>query len=193
MILQNTISRFNFFRIASLIAECVSLVSHEKKSVDCRSKEQRRAFQSHLSDRLWKYQCNDSAKYHFQIQLLSNWKFCFLSVLLWRATKKKICGLSQQGTEKSIFREIFRIGCDVIMTMILQNTIFTFNLFEMESFDNCFCYIGNKQRLFWIFCKLSVLSFKLALTLSWHWSCKLPFPYSTYFELKVLKAECCLG
>ena len=44
VVLQNTISRFNFFQIASLIADCVSLVSHEKKSVDCRSKEQRRAF-----------------------------------------------------------------------------------------------------------------------------------------------------
>ena len=96
----------------------------------------------------------------------------------------------QQGSEKSIFRAIFRTGCDVIVTMILQNTIFTFNLFEMESFYNCLCYVRNKRRSFWIFCKLSVLSFELVSTLSWHWSCKIPFPDSTYFELKVLRAEC---
>ena len=102
-----------------------------------------------------------------QGQFILNRKFWELSVLPWRAMKK-MCWMSQQGTEKSIFREIFRIGCDVIMKMILQNTIFTFNLFEMESFDNCLCYVGNKRRSFRIFCKLSVLSFELASTLSLH-------------------------
>ena len=124
-----------------------------------------------------------------QGQFISNRKFWELSVLPWTAMKK-MCWMSQQGTEKSIFREIFCFGCDVIMTIILQNTIFTFNLFEMESFDNCLCYVGNKQRSFWIFCKLSVLSFELASTLSLHWSCKIPFPDSTHFKLKVLIAEC---
>ena len=128
-----------------------------------------------------------------QGQFISNQKFWELSVLPWTAMKK-MCWMSQQGIEKGIYKqEIFGIGCDVIMTMILQNTIFTFNLFEMESFDNCLCYVGNKWRSFWIFCKLSVLSFELASALSWHWSCKIPFPDSTYFELEVLIAECCLG
>jgi len=51
------------------------------------------------------------------------------------------------------------------------------------------CYLGNKRRSFLIFCKLSVLSFELATTLSLYWSCKIPFTDSTYFELKVLIAE----
>ena len=49
-----------------------------------------------------------------------------------------MCRMSQQGTEKSIFRVIFRIDFDIVTTMILQ----------------------------------------------------IPFPDSTYFELKVLIVEC---
>ena len=40
--------------------------------------------------------------------------------------------MSQQGTEKSIFRVIFRIGFDIITTMILQITISRFNLFLLN-------------------------------------------------------------
>ena len=73
MILQNTISRFNLFRLKVLIPECVPLESHEKKNllnVAARNRDEH--FQSYLSNWLWHYDCNDSAKYHFQIQLISN-------------------------------------------------------------------------------------------------------------------------
>ena len=40
--------------------------------------------------------------------------------------------MSQQGTEKSIFRVIFQIGFDVIIKIILQNTISRFNLFLLN-------------------------------------------------------------
>ena len=46
--------------------------------------------------------------------------------------RKKICWLSQQRTEKSIFRVIFRIGFDVINAMILQNTISRFTLLKFS-------------------------------------------------------------
>ena len=45
MIVQNPFPDSTSFELKVLIAECVTLESHEKKkSVDCRSKEQRRAF-----------------------------------------------------------------------------------------------------------------------------------------------------
>ena len=44
MILQNTNSRFNLFRIESFDSRVCYLGEPRKKSVDCRSKEQRRAF-----------------------------------------------------------------------------------------------------------------------------------------------------
>ena len=66
-------------------------------------------------------------------------------MLPWRATKK-ICWLSQQGTEKSIFRVIFRFSFYVITTMILQNTNSRFNLFRIESFDSRVCYLGEPQK-----------------------------------------------
>ena len=170
----------------------------------------------YLSNWLWRYHKTDPVKYHFQIQLISNWKFWYLSVLFWRAKKKKICWMLQQGTEKSIFIAIFRNGCDFMMTMILQNTIFRFNLFEMESFDNCLCCVGNRRSgpIYFelkvliascvtldsnqknsVECRskeqrkaFSELSFELALTLWLQWFCKLSFPSTTYFKFKVLRA-----
>ena len=43
-ILQNTISTFNFFKLKVLIAECVTLESQKKKTVECCSNEQRTSF-----------------------------------------------------------------------------------------------------------------------------------------------------
>ena len=54
--------------------------------------------------------------------------------------------MSQQGTEKSIFRVIFRIGFGIMTAMILQNTISRFNLFRIESFDSGVCYFGELQK-----------------------------------------------
>ena len=42
----------------------------------------------------------------------------------------------QQGTEKSIFKVIFKIEFGIMTTTILQNTISRFNLFLIESFDS---------------------------------------------------------
>jgi len=44
MILQNTISRFNLLRIERFDSWVCYVKSNEKKSVECHSKEQRRAF-----------------------------------------------------------------------------------------------------------------------------------------------------
>ena len=52
----------------------------------------------------------------------------------------------QQGTEKSIFRGIFRIDFDIMTTMILQNTISRFNSFRIESFDSGVCYFGELRK-----------------------------------------------
>ena len=56
--------------------------------------------------------------------------------------QKKIYWMSQQGTEKRIFRVIFRIGFGIMTAMILKNTISRFNLFRIESFDSWVCYLG---------------------------------------------------
>ena len=111
--------------------------------------------------------------------------------------RKKICWLSQQGTEKSIFRVIFRIGFVIMTTMILQNTISKFNFFRIESFDSWVCYFGEPRKKKSVDCRskeqrkaFSELSFELALALWLQWFCKIPFPDSTSFELQVLIAEC---
>ena len=116
-------------------------------------------------------------------------------MLAWRATKK-ICWLSQQGTEKSIFRVIFRIGFGIMTTMILQNTISRFNLFRIESFDSGVCSFGELKK-YSVDCRskkqrraFSELYFKLDLALWLQWFCKRPFPDLTSFDLKVLIAEC---
>ena len=87
MILQNTISRFNLFRFESFDSgECYStLENYENK----RSKEHRIAF-SELSFELalalgQQWFC----KTLFPDSTYFDWKFWYLSVLLWRATKRK--------------------------------------------------------------------------------------------------------
>ena len=49
----------------------------------------------------------------------------------------------QQGTEKSIFIVIFRIGFDIMTAMILQNTISRFNFFLIEIFESWVCHFGE--------------------------------------------------
>ena len=104
-----------------MIAVCY-LGEPRKKSFECHSREQKTAF----------------SKLTFELaSMLSLQWFCksvipdstYLELKVLRAKcvsleshKKKICWLSQQRTEKSIFRVIFRIGFDVINAMILQNT-----------------------------------------------------------------------
>ena len=74
------------------------------------------------------------------------WIASFDSWVCWLGEpRKKICWLSQQGTEKSIFRVIFRIGFGIMTAMILQNTISRFNFFRIESFDSWVCYFGEPR------------------------------------------------
>ena len=114
MILQNTISRFNFFRIESFdswVCYFGEPRKRKKKSVECRSKEQRRAFSElsfELALPLWlqwfcKISFPDSTSFEFKVLIAE--------CVLWRATKQN----------KN--RVIFRIGFDVITTMILYLSI----------------------------------------------------------------------
>ena len=111
--------------------------------------------------------------------------------------KKKICWLSQQGTEKSIFRVIFRIGFGIMTAMILQNTISRFNVFRIESLDTWVCSIGEprKKKNCWMSKKGTEKSifrviFRICFGIRLQWFCKIPFPDSTSFKMKVLWAEC---
>ena len=99
-----------YFELKVLRAECVSLESHEKKSVDCRSKEQRRAF-SELSFELasmlsmqWFCKIPFPDSPYFELKVL------IAECVSLESHKTKICWTLQQGTEKSIFRVIFRIS-----------------------------------------------------------------------------------
>ena len=75
MILQNTTSRFNLFRIESFDGWVCYLGEPRKNLLTVAARSREEHFQSYLSNWLWHYDCNDSAKYHFQIHLTSNWKF----------------------------------------------------------------------------------------------------------------------
>ena len=73
MIMKNTFPDSTSPELKVLIAQCVTLESHEEKNLKNVAGRNREVhFQSYLSNLLWHYDCNDSAKYHFQIQLLSN-------------------------------------------------------------------------------------------------------------------------
>ena len=111
--------------------------------------------------------------------------------------QKKICPMLKQVTERIMFRFIFRIGFDIMTTMILQNTISRFNLFWIESFDSWVCHFGwaTKKKSIQCWSKeqrrlCSGLSFKFAFKLWLQLFCKIRFPDLTYFKLKVLIAEC---
>ena len=138
MSLQNNNSRFNLFRIAS----CDSCVLPWRTTKKIFRVSQQRTENSifRVNFRIGFYvittmilQISNSRFNLFRIESFESW-VCFLG-----EPRKKICWLSQQGTEKSIFRVIFRIGFDVINAMILQNTISRFNFFRIASFDSWVC------------------------------------------------------
>ena len=139
MILQISNSRFNLLRIESFESWVCFLGEPQKKSADCRSKEQRRAFSElsfELALALWlqwfcKIPFPDSTSFELKVLIAE--------CVTVESHEKKICWLSQQGTEKSIFRVIFRIGFEVINAMILQNTISRYNFFRIASFDSWVC------------------------------------------------------
>ena len=120
----------------------------------------------------------------------SKLKVLYLSVFSRRATRK-ICWMSQQGTEKSIFRVIFQISFDVITTMILQNTNTKFNLLWIKSVYSWVYYPGEHKKICWVSQQEPEKSiFKLDLMLLLQWFCKTPLPDSTYFEFKTLIPWC---
>jgi len=138
MSLQNNNSRFNLFRIAS----CDSCVLPWRTTKKIFRVSQQRTENSifRVIFRIGFYVItlmilqNTNSRFNlFLIASFDSW-VCWLG-----EPRKKICWLSQQGTEKSIFRVIFRIGFDVINAMILQNTTSRFNLFRIESFDSWVC------------------------------------------------------
>ena len=95
MILQNTISTSNLFWIESFDSGVLLVLWRATKKKICwmSQQENREAcFQSNWYDLnwVWHYVYNDSAKYHFQILLISIWRFWLLSVLLWSHTKKNL-------------------------------------------------------------------------------------------------------
>ena len=124
----------------------------KKKTVECCSKEQRSPF--------------SEVPFEWTLALWLQW-FCKIPFPDWTSfelkvliaecvtleshRQKKLCWLSQQGTEKSIFRVIFRIGFDVIITMILQNTNSRFSFFRIESVDSWVCYLGEpRKKISWM-------------------------------------------
>jgi hypothetical protein len=62
----------------------------------------------------------------FQIDSFDSWT-CPLG-----EAEEKFCSTTQQGTVMSKFRVILRIGFDIITAMIVQNTIFSTNFFELK-------------------------------------------------------------
>ena len=60
--------------------------------------------------------------------------------------EKEIWRMSQHGTEKSIYRVIFRICFGIKTAMILQNTISRFNFLWSESFVSWVCYFGEPRK-----------------------------------------------
>ena len=61
-----------YFELKVLIAECATLESYEKKICWMLQQGTEKSIFIVLSNWLWHYDCNDSAKYHFQIKLILN-------------------------------------------------------------------------------------------------------------------------
>ena len=49
----------------------------------------------------------------------------------------------KQGKEKIMFRDIFQICFQIMTTIIPQNTIARFNIFQIDSFDSWVFYFGE--------------------------------------------------
>ena len=134
-----------YFELQVVIAVCY-LGEPRKKSFECHSREQKTAF-SELTFELasmlslqWFCKSVIPDSTYFELKVLR------AECVSLESHKKKICWLSQQGTEKSIFRVIFRIGFNVITLMILQNTNSRFNLFLIASFDSWVCWLGEPRK-----------------------------------------------
>ena len=135
------------FELKVLIVQCATLESQKKKSVECQSKENGRAFSEFsfkLALPLWlqwfcKIPFPDSTSFELNVLIAE--------CVNLESHKKEICWVMQQGTEISIFRVIFQIGFSIMTStaMIRQTTITRFNLFWIESFDSWMCYFGEQR------------------------------------------------
>ena len=135
-----------YFELKVLIAKCVTLEGHKKTSVECCSKEERSSFLElslQLALIFW-LQC--FCKIPFPYLTSFKLKDLIAECATLESYDKQICSISQQGTEKSIFRVIFQIGFSIMTAMILQNTITRFNLFQIERFDSWVCYFGVPRK-----------------------------------------------
>ena len=136
---KSVIPDSTYFELKVLRAECVSLESHKKKICWLSQQGEEKSifrviFRIGFNVITLMILQNTNSRFNlFLIASFDSW-VCWLG-----EPRKKICWLSQQGTEKSIFRVIFRIGFDVIDAMILQNTISRFNFFRIASFDSWVC------------------------------------------------------
>ena len=140
-----------YFELKVLIAKCVTLEGHKKTSVECCSKEERSSFLElslQLALIFW-LQC--FCKIPFPYLTSFKLKDLIAECATLESYDKQICSISQQGTEKSIFRVIFRIGFGIMNAMILQKNISRFHLFRIERFNSRVCYFGELQRkIYWM-------------------------------------------
>ena len=138
MSLQNNNARFNLFRIASCDSCVLPWRTTKKIFRVSQQRTENRIFR--VNFRIGFYvittmilQITNSRFNLFRIESFDGW-VCYLG-----EPRKKICWLLRQGTEKNIFRVIFRIGFGIMTSMILQNTISRFTLLRIESFDSWVC------------------------------------------------------
>ena len=132
------------FKLKVLLAECVTLESHEKKTVECHRKEQRSPFSEFSFELILLYTTMILQNTIPRFNLLQIESFDS-GVCDFRELRIKICWMSQHGTEKSIYRVIFRIGFGIMPAMIMKNTISRFNFSRIKSFDSSMCYIGKPR------------------------------------------------
>ena len=116
----------------------------------------------------------------FTVLTSFNFKVVIAERITMESQKKEIWWTSQQGTENSIFRVIFRIRFEVITTMIVKITIFIADFFKIQSSDSPTPTMESQKkksvepRSREQSTAYSELSFELGSRLSLWWLCKLP-------------------
>ena len=76
----------------------------------------------------------------FPIDSFDSWKYPL------GEGEKQICSTMQKETVQSKFRVFLLIRFKVITTMIVQNTIFRTDLFQIESFHSWTCPLGETEK-----------------------------------------------
>ena len=102
--------------------------------------------------------------------------------------------VSGRNTDKH-FQIIFWIEFDIMTAMILQNTISSFNLFLIESFNSRVCYFGELKKNLLIVAARNREENLQSFLSNWllHYDCNNSaknISRFNFFELKVLIAEC---